>query len=165
MPIPDDSALPMVSTMMAGPERQMEGPNEVYASAQGCYKDMGNYVVSIGDIAGKTMPWDKGRIVKAINEKIVAKAVSSATLSFAPSWIVEKAFNKEVHNHWKNVYESLHESTAPFEANFIYSHTLFNIRADDDGGLRLKSRILVDGNLDAERNNVRENCAAPTCYW
>lgn len=70
----EDSAIPIASKMtVRPPERQMEGHNKGSAPSEGHYKDLGEYVASTGDIAGKTIQSDDGSIVETIKEKIGKK--------------------------------------------------------------------------------------------
>lgn len=45
------------------------------------------------------------------------------------------------------------------DAKVISSHTLLNVKTEDNVELSLKSRNVVHGNLDAEKNDVRDDCA------
>lgn len=74
--------------------------------------------------------------------------------------MIHKAFKEEVHNNWKEAFEPVHESQALMDANKISSHTLFNVKTEDYGKLRPKSRIVAHGNLDAEKEEVRADYAA-----
>lgn len=44
------------------------------------------------------------------------------------------------------------------DANVISSHTIFSVKNEDDGKIRLESEIVIHGNLDAEKNEVRTDC-------
>lgn len=55
--------------------------------------DGANEVWSVKKLGG-TMKSEEGRIVEKIMEKIVTNAVSSATLSFPPSWVIKNACKK-----------------------------------------------------------------------
>lgn len=76
--------------------------------------------------------------MEEINGKIGSKSVSSATLPFAPSWVVYKDFEEKFRANWKDAFRPFHESDVLMEANVISSNTLFNVKTEDNGDQRLK---------------------------
>lgn len=56
--------------------------------------------------------------------------------------------------------ERVQDNYVPPDANVISSHNLFNLKTEYNGSLKLKSRIVVHGHLDAEKDEMRAYCAA-----
>lgn len=50
--------------------------------------------------------------------------------------------------------------TLPEDAKFLSSYPVFNIKKLDDGGMRLKGRIVVHANRDADKYQVGADCSA-----
>lgn len=121
---------------------------------------LGNYEQSSENKVGQTMHSEEAGILDNIKQMIGAKTASSSTLSFVLAWMVEKAFRMEVETNWEEAVERVQEKCFLADANIISNHTLFTVRTEDDGILKLKSRIVVHGHLDAEKDDVRADCAA-----
>lgn len=102
---------------------------------------------------------DEQRVLASIEEVIGPSQVTSNKLTFAPAWIIQKSFEKELDN-WKGVYEVLSDDQVPLNANVIRSHTVFKIKKDEKSVRSLKARIVAHGNEDKEKDTVRKDSAA-----
>lgn len=146
--------------------------NDIYASSNdshmtdekgisdGIRKDVGDYEGNERSIAGRRLCSQEDTILRDMKEKIGTNQVTASAIAFAPNWIVEKAMRAEHDQNWVDAYEEVPESELPRNANVISSHVIFKIKTEDDGSLRLKGRIVVHGNRDADRELVRSDSAA-----
>lgn len=86
--------------------------------------------------------------------------VTESELTFAPSWIVEKSMVADHDQNWVGSYEEISEADLPYRENVISSHVVFKVKNNEDGGLKLKGRIVVHGSRDTDRDLVRSDSAA-----
>lgn len=122
--------------------------------------DIGTYDQSNIDLEGQTLQSNEKAILHDIYANIGPRQVSSSALAFAPSWVVEKAMNDEHDKNWKDAYEEANERDLAEDANIVSSHSIFKVKKDDLGNMKLKGRIVIHGNHDADRDKVRADCAA-----
>lgn len=143
--------------LCASSDRKGEGNSSIQS---GQHKDVGTYDPSQRDIAGERMKSNYMAILHDIKDKIGTGQVTASAIAFAPSWIIEKAMRAEHDENWTGAYEEVAEAGLPKTANIISSHVIFKIKTNDDESLKLKGRIVVHGNRDAEKDMVRSDCAA-----
>lgn len=135
-------------------------PPQQAEEREGYKKDVGEYEPSTENINGRRLLSQEAAILNDIKDKIGTGQVTASAIAFAPSWVVEKAMRSEHDENWVGAYEEVAESELPSEANVISSHVVFKIKTNDDSSLKLKGRIVVHGNRDADRDLVRSDCAA-----
>lgn len=150
------SASPIGMVSEALMARTTEGQKE----ESGKSRDLGQYKESVGNINGQKMVSQEAAILHDIRDKIGTGQVTASAIAFAPSWVVEKSMKAEHDENWTGAYEEVHESDLERGANVISSHVVFKVKSNDDGSLKLKSRIVVHGNRDDERELIRSDCAA-----
>lgn len=65
---------------------------------------------------------------------------------------------------FKNTFTVVAIADVPLNANIISSHTIYKVKVNDDGTLRLKARIEPHGNEDLFKDLMRNDCSmcAPT---
>jgi hypothetical protein len=107
---------------------------------------------------------EEQRLLQLMLQRVGHKQVSLAyaTAVTAP-WLVDASFVRELAN-WKDAYEVIPLSSLPSDANYIRSHAFCHIkRATDDSSnssLRLKTRIVLHGNEDKEKDDLRKDTQA-----
>lgn len=74
---------------------------------------------------------DQDRIISKIYDIIGSKQVSARHLDFAPSWVLDAAFEIEHDSNWVGAYAEVPDELVPRQANVITSHTL---QSEDAGG-------------------------------
>jgi hypothetical protein len=88
--------------------------------------------------------------------------LAHATAITAP-WLVDASFARDLSN-WKAANELIQLDLLPPDANNIRSHAFCNIKrvTDDflDSSLRLKTRIVLHGNEDKEKEGLRKDTQA-----
>lgn len=124
-------------------------------------KDIG---ISANDISGpartvQILESDMKRVLDEIYEQIGSQQVTKRQLEFAPSWVCQKAFNKEFEDNWRGAFQEIHEEDIPMDANIIRSHVVYKIKTDEAGHRKLKARLCPHGNEDAEKDQVRKDSA------
>ena len=107
---------------------------------------------------------EEQRLLQLMVQRVGHKQISlaHATAITAP-WLVDASFTRELSN-WKDAYEIIPLDRLPPNANYIRSHAFCHVkRATDDetnSSLRLKTRIVLHGNEDNEREDVRKDTQA-----
>lgn len=92
-----------------------------------------------------------------IFNQIGSKQVTRSKLEFAPSWILEEAFNAEHDSNWAYAYEEVDEVGLPPDANIVTSHVVYEVKHDEGGSKKMKARICPHGNEDDEKNVIRKD--------
>lgn len=77
---------------------------------------------------------------------------------FAPHLLLNNAFTSEEGTFNKSV-SVLSSDNVPLDANVIYSHTVYKLKVEYDGVLKLKDRIATHGNEDSVKYDMRSDCA------
>lgn len=106
-----------------------------------------------------------------------SSSIHASSISFAQNWIIQKAIPKERDENWKLVYEEVKKRDFRQDPNILSSHSIFKIKRDENGGLKLKGRIFVQESRDTDKERVSAHCAAAymaliwpllsiwTCLW
>lgn len=68
-----------------------------------------------------------------------------------------KTYRREEKSFTKTV-KRIPRHSAPRNANIIWSHTIYRIKAEDDLFLQLKARIAPQGNKDTIKNDMKTHC-------
>jgi hypothetical protein len=107
---------------------------------------------------------DEQRLLQLMLKGVGHKQVSLAhAIALTAPWLVEESFTRELSN-WKDAYELIPIKHLPFDANYIRSHAFCQIkRATDyrsDSSLKLKTRIVLRGNEDKEKDDLRKDTQA-----
>lgn len=126
-------------------------------------KDIGTHADSIlvrGDISGKTLKSEKQALLQQIEKQIGSKQVTAAALQFAPDWVMLDAIESELSENWKDAYLEVNANNLSKDANVIGSHFVFKVKADIDGSLKLKARLVLHGNRDRDRFTVRRDSSS-----
>jgi hypothetical protein len=99
-------------------------------------------------------------MLKGVGHKQVSLAHATALTAH---WLVDESFTRELAN-WKDAYELIPLDHLPTDANYIRSHAFCHIkRATDeqsDSSLKLKTRIVLHGNEDKEKDDIRNDTQA-----
>jgi hypothetical protein len=107
---------------------------------------------------------EEQRLLQLMLQRVGHKQMSlaHATAITAP-WLVDASFTQELSN-WKDAYELIPLDRLPPDANYIRSHAFCHIKraTDDDldSRLRLKTRIVLHGNEDKEKDDLRKDTQA-----
>lgn len=71
-----------------------------------------------------TLESDRARILDEMFEQIGSNQVSRSKLEFAPSWILDEAFNSEHATNWVEAYEEVGDEKVQNDANIVSSHVV-----------------------------------------
>lgn len=63
--------------------------------------------------------------------------MSVVQLGFAPKWILDEEFDKEMRVNWEGVYEVIDEKDVPPRCNKRGCHTVYNVKDVPDPILRV----------------------------
>ena len=150
-----------INTRIAYPRVQKELPTFLaYRRSAGQPNlDIAGNTSACSPTHGDTLKSSEQQVLQSITKVIGHQQVTASKLSFAPSWIVQNAFESELDN-WKDVYEQVDEASAPANANIIRSHTVYKVKSDEQSTLKLKARIVAHGNEDKEKDFVRKDSSA-----
>ena len=71
-------------------------------SASDARRDIGSVADSVGsrDPTGETLQSERDRVLKDIYDRVGNRQMSDFAISFAPSWLLEEAFEKEFGDNW-----------------------------------------------------------------
>lgn len=107
----------------------------------------------------RTLQSDKPRILDGMYEKVGSQQVSRSKLEFAPSWILDEAFESEHNSNWADSYAEVVGSDVAHDANVVSSHVVYKIKTDEEGKRKLKARIVPHGNQDHDKDIIRKDSA------
>lgn len=145
-PVPEDSA-----------------PNE-WPRMQCAERDVGAHgenIIKMEDISGVSLLTDRQRILGVIQDELGGKQVSSSSLSFAPIWVMEEDYSREMEENWEGAYEFVNEKDVPISANKIGCHAVYKVKESTDGKeLMMKARNVLHGHRDKGRFSVRRDSAS-----
>lgn len=126
--------------------------------------------MDIGSHAGAVMEDDKElnvllgsteqSLLREIEEHIGTRQVTRRGLESVPEWLVKKAMNNEVEENWKSAIEEVGTQGMPDDANILSTHFVFNIKKSEQGHRTLKARLVVHGNRDEDKDDVRKDAMA-----
>jgi hypothetical protein len=107
---------------------------------------------------------EERRLLQHMKHVVGARHVSLAYVAaLSAPWLVQEAFGKELQN-WYGAFEIIQYISMPQNANYIRSHAFCKIKTanDDrpDSHLSLKTRIVLHGNKDKEKYEVRKDTQA-----
>ena len=119
--------------------------------------DIGTTTVLENHTPNRELSSDRTRVMEDMARTIGKAQVTSNKLEFAPSWIVEEAFNKEHTSNWADAYEVIDDSILPLRANVISSHVIYKVKTSEDGSHTLKARIVPHGNKDVYKDDIRKD--------
>jgi len=132
-------------------------PTMIAATAIGCpEKDIGSVFVD-GNEARGDLHSNLQEVLKQVHDVVGSREVTMKKLEFAPSWLVESAFNSEYDTNWHDAYLPIDESDAPDDANVITSHVIYKVKTDENDQRKLKARIVPHGNKDLEKDDIRSD--------
>ena len=75
-----------------------------------------------------------------------------------PEWMYTKAIELEMEN-WKGHYKRTIVMEVPPGANMVGSHFIYRVKRNDDGSFKFKARLVVHGNEDIEKDEIRKDSA------
>jgi hypothetical protein len=84
--------------------------------------------------------------------------VSASQLQWVPQWLLDKAVKGEQTNYL-TACNPVHFRDLPAQSNVISSHLFFSIKQSSDGHLKLKCRMVPNGNRDREKAGLRTDSA------
>jgi hypothetical protein len=107
---------------------------------------------------------EEQRLLGLMNDIIGTKHVSlSVASSFTAPWIVDASLHREMEN-WRDAFVAIPFADLPANANYIRSHVFCHVKdidqSDGTTARRLKTRIVLHGNEDCERDIVRKDTQA-----
>jgi hypothetical protein len=122
-------------------------------------RDIGKISVGNTQVTGK-LTSDEQAVLANMKEEIGTATVTRRRLEFAPPWILEQAFEEEMSN-WRDTVQPVRMMRADARKhNCVRSHALYKIKEDESGSLKLKCRLVPNGNLDREKDIVRKDSAS-----
>lgn len=160
------SELDSVKALIATDSEQAV-PDEPAPSSLAASRDIGPHVdpvLQMDDVSGHNLASNRQHHLRTIQDILGGKQVSRGQLSFAPSWILEEAFDKEMRENWADAYEEIEQSAVPTDANIIGCHTVYKVKEapspESDGELTMKARNVLHGNRDKDRYSVRRDSSS-----
>lgn len=126
-------------------------------------RDVGDYandIMTTPEPAGEVLESDKSKILQDLYNRVGTKQVTASELAWAPSWLLDEAIEAEHMANWTDVYEVVDINALPDRANVISSHYVFKIKDEIGKPLRLKARLVLHGNRDVDKDNVRRDSAS-----
>ena len=125
-------------------------------------RDIGTIADSVGsrDPTGESLSSERQRVLRGIHDEIGGLQVTDNAMAFAPSWIVEESAEKEFRDNWADAIELVDPADVPKDANVIRSHSVYKVKTDEEGQLKLKTRIVPHGNRDEGRFGVRRDSSS-----
>lgn len=100
-------------------------------------EDMGEYSEGLMEhqelVDTQELDSNKQEIRKSIQALIGSRQVCAGELQFSTPWVLRKAIEKEHSNIWIHACEEVPESSVPFKANNISSHTVCKVKEDAEG--------------------------------
>lgn len=125
------------------------------------YKDMGDYsmeLVENPELKGThEIQSNEQAILKNIQNVVRSRQVWAGELLFATPWIIQKAVEKGHSDNWTHAYEEVLENSVPRNAIIISSHTIFEVKEDDEKVRKLKARLVTHVNRDDMKNEIRKD--------
>lgn len=140
------------------------GSNDHLAKPGNAKDDIGDIAKKIDEsksnIEGSSLKSDRETVLSKIKSVIGFKQVTESEIQFAPEWILNDALSTELEENWNSAYTVVKSSELPRDANIIGSHTVYRVKEDDDGHLKMKARLVLHGNRDKDRFTVRRDSAS-----
>lgn len=65
-------------------------------------------------------------------------------MACAPSWILDKALQKEIASNWHDTHEEVDEREVKGNANAIPSHVVYKFKNEENNIKRMKARLIID---------------------
>ena len=75
-----------------------------------------------------------------------------------PEWLYTKAIREEL-NNWDGHYDSHNITEIPPDSNVVGSHLVYRFKQNDEGTYKFKARLVVHGNEDLEKEEIRKDAA------
>eukprot|EP00171_Calliarthron_tuberculosum_P022738 IDg22738t1 len=97
--------------------------------------------------------------LRAIRDILGYEQVTLRKLDFAPPWVSERAYREE-EMKWEGTFEAVDQRDISPTANIIRSPVVYKVKDVEDGTLKMKARICLNGNQDCEKGNLRKDSAA-----
>lgn len=99
-------------------------------------------------------------LLKDIERQIGTRQVTKRELEGMPDWITKKSMDLEVTENWASVTEEVSAQEMPRDANLLSTHFVFKIKKTEQDERMLKARLVVHGNRDEEKDEVRKDAIA-----
>ena len=109
-------------------------------------------------MAGSTLKSIEPDVLSAVYEAHGTEQFTKRKGPDVPDWLYSKALEEELTN-WKGQYEPCGITDIPPGSNIVGSHVVYRVKQDDNSALKFKARLVVHGNEDVQKNDVRKDAA------
>ena len=113
---------------------------------------------STSPICGQTLRSDEQRILAELYCKYGNEQYTKSRAPDIPEWLYVKALDEEMAN-WTGHYRPRQISEIEPGSNLVGSHVVYRIKKNDDDSYRFKARLVVHGNEDVEKDEIRKDAA------
>ena len=110
------------------------------------------------EIQGTTLQSDEQRILAQLYRKYGSEQFTQSAARDIPDWAYAKALEAELKN-WEGHYQQSSIAEIPPGSNIVGSHVVYRIKKNEDGSYRFKARLVVHGNEDASKDDIRKDAA------
>lgn len=86
--------------------------------------------------------------------------MSRSELADIPECLITRAMDREISENWAVVTDKVEAINMPNDENILSTHFFFKIKKDEGGKRKLKDRLVVHGNRDDEKEEVRKEAIA-----
>lgn len=122
------------------------------------YRDMLAATQVPDSLSGLTLDSDEQTVLATLYEKYGADQFTKNKAPEIPEWLYFKALDAELDN-WKGHYEHTKLCDIPPGANVVGSHVVYRIKKDEQEAFKFKARLVVHGNEDLQKDDIRKDAA------
>ena len=110
------------------------------------------------DMHGYTLNLQQQELLKKLYDKYSNEQFTKGKAPDIPEWLYWIALEEEMAN-WGGHYKACEAKNVQRGANVAGSHLVYRIKRNDDGTYKFKARLVVHGNEDAEKDDIRKDTA------
>ena len=108
------------------------------------------------EIRGKTLQSTEQKVLAQLYQKYGSEQFTQSAARGIPDWAYAKALEAELKN-WEGHYQQCSIAEIPPGSNIVGSHVVYRIKKNEDGNFRFKARLVVHGNEDASKDDIRKD--------
>ena len=108
--------------------------------------------------SGKTLSSLEQEVLATVHAKHGTEQFTKSQGRDVPEWLYDKALQQEMEN-WRGQYSPCPVGDVPPGSNIVGSHVVYRVKVSDTGEFKFKARLVVHGNEDAEKDNIRKDSA------
>lgn len=100
------------------------------------------------------------KLLEKLESQVGARQITRSELGDMPEWLAKRSMDREIAENWVQVTEEVEAALMPVDANLLSTHFVFKIKKSENGERNLKARLVVHGNRDDEKDDVRKDAIA-----